>query len=121
VNLAVRGGRERLPEMVLAQPVARFVQRHCLNVNIPVDTPVVAVVVVGLAESDIQLSVVVNIGRGAGGGVNENEGEGDADDDGAKLIRGKSAGMSDVGEPETMHPFFRVFECDRKNSDTFRL
>src|SRR5262249_61795125 len=97
VNLAVRVGHERLAEMALAQSVARFVQRHCLNVNIPVDSPDEAVVVEYLAASDVGLAVVVNIGRGAGCGVNENEREGDADDVGGKHAGGKPAGMSDVG------------------------
>src|SRR4030095_9800697 len=82
--------------MSLSQPMARFVQRHCFNVNIPpVGTPDEAVVVEDLAESDVGLAVVVNIGRGAGCGVNENERECDADD-----VGGKPAGMSDVGEEE---------------------
>src|SRR5262247_2465716 len=80
VNLAVRVGHERLSEMALAQPVARFVQRHCFNVNIPVDSPDEAVVVEDLAESDVGHAVVVNIGRSACCRVNENEREGDADD-----------------------------------------
>src|SRR5262245_7524762 len=86
--------------MTLAQPVARFVQRHCLNVNIPVDSPDEAVIVEDLAESDVELVVVINICRGAGCGVNENEREGGADDVGGKHAGGKPAGMSDVGEEE---------------------
>src|SRR5262245_35914999 len=35
VKLAVRVGQEPLAEMILAEPVARFVQRYRLNVNVP--------------------------------------------------------------------------------------